>query len=124
MTVQLVRPTAGTPQAQAVRSPRVVYEPTDIEAWPQNTVNVGASAMVALRHPRIYSQPSAMWSIMNVGPGAISVRWDGVNTVFGAPEAILLPPGTGYAEAVSVRVCIAADGSGATVSVTSESFHG
>ena len=119
-SVQLLRPAA----TQAARAPRVPYADTDIEASPQNTVSVGADAVVAYTRPRLYGNPSFMCSVFNIGPGAVSIRWDGQDTVFGAPDAILLPAGTGYAEAITPRFVIAADGSGATLSMSCEPHYG
>ena len=122
MPVQLVRPTVGSAEA-APRPLRVPYADTDVEAFAQNTVSVPAGAPMAFIRRRRYANASFRCSIFNAGPGMISVRWDGQNTVFGAPEAIMLPPGTGYAEAVTPRIVVAADGAGATISMTCEDSY-
>ena len=74
--------------------------------------------------PERYANPSFSCSIFNTGPGMVSVRWDGPDAVFGDPNCVLLPPMTGYAEAVTVRMSIAADPTGATVSISAEHYYG
>jgi hypothetical protein len=122
--VQLARPPAGGPGSPRRPGARAVFEPTDIEAAPQNTIALAADQALVFIRPRIYGQPSFMSSVMNLGPGAVSVRWDGVNTTYGDPAAILLPAGTGYAELTTLRLAVAADATGATISLTCEAFHG
>jgi hypothetical protein len=106
------------------RSARVPFEPTDFEATEQSTFVLGVSEIIALVRPRKYANPSFSCSILNTGPGMVSARWDGENAVFGAVDCALIPPGMGYAEAITQRMSIAADGLGATVSVSCEPFYG
>ena len=121
----LKRPTVNE-AGNVVQYPQrgVPYAATDLEAMPQNTIALAADGVLVFIRPRHYSQPAFKCSVFNIGPGAISMRWDGKDTTYGDPAAVLLPAGTGYAEAIGVRIALAADASGATVSMTAESYYG
>jgi hypothetical protein len=112
-------------QGEPPRSTRnIPFEDTDISLPPQHTATLAGGATMTFIHPRKYANPSFTCSIFNVGPGMVSARWDGPNAIFGAPECVLLPPMTGYAEATTMRMSIAADGTGATVSISAENYYG
>ena len=98
--------------------------PGDLVAPVQGTYILGPDQVIAFGHPDRYASPLFNCSFLNTGPGAISARWDGNDTIFGAPDAVLCPPGTGYAEARTIRMVFAADGAGATVSVTCDNSFG
>ena len=110
--------------APAIVKGRAPRAPGDLETTAQNTFILAPDQIIAFGHPQNYAQPSFMCSILNTGPGAISVRWDGKDAVFGSIDCILLPVGTGYADAVTTRMSIAADGAGATVSISCDPHYG
>jgi hypothetical protein len=112
------------PQRRKARAGGIPYADTDIFTMPQNTIAFGPNESWAFIHPEKYANPSFSASVFNMGPGAISMRWDGQDTLYGDPSAILLPAGTGYANAITSRIAFASDASGCTISMSIEQYYG
>jgi hypothetical protein len=104
----------GPPPANLVR----------LQATRQNTIALDGTKVVLVRRPDTDGGPDVWtWYVLNIGPGNLWLRWDGLGYAGVAdPNSISLPAGHAYSDIKAAALTFAADGA-LTASYTADNLE-